>query len=55
MTSDLRNQIRMHIYEVVQLTYFMNGAISYSEMMEMSLAEKQIVSDFIKQLMESKK
>ncbi len=31
------------------MTYFMRGSLSYTEMMHMSYAERQMVSDFLEE------
>ncbi len=52
MFTDLRADINNLISNVIQLVYFMRGSIQYSEMMNMSHAERQIVSEFISERLE---
>lgn len=40
------------IKSVIQLTYFMRGSIQYKDMLNMSLVERQEVSDFIEKRLE---
>lgn len=52
------NQERTRILKsIVQLVYFMRGSIQYRDMLDMSLVERETVSDFIEKRLdaESKK
>ncbi len=41
------------IRSVVQLVYFMRGAIQYKDMMNMSLVEREAVSSFIEERLDA--
>lgn len=47
MFSRLQQEGRGLVKEVVQLVYFMRGAVSYEEMMYRTPAERQEMADFI--------
>jgi len=55
MFNRLRGEGRALIKDVVSLTYFMRGAISYTEMMNMSFAERDLVHEFIDERLETEK
>lgn len=48
----LENDRRNIIEGLIQLTYFMRGAIQYDDMKNMTYVERQLVSDFINQRLE---
>lgn len=48
MESDRKKLIK----GVIQLVYFMRGAIQYQEMMQMSYIEREMVGDFIEKRLE---
>lgn len=45
--TSLRAEARGIISDVIQLSWYMRGAIQYKDMMEMSHAERQLVREFI--------
>lgn len=47
------DQTRQLIKEAFELIYHMKGSISYNEIMEMTMLEKQIMSEFIQKEMEN--
>lgn len=55
MFEQLRREARSLVRSVIELIYYMRGAISYTEMMEMSYAEREVVSEFLEQRMEVEK
>lgn len=52
MFDDLREGSRAMIKGVIQLVYFMRGAISYTEMMGLTHGEREMISEFLKQRLE---
>ena len=55
MFNQLQREARNLIHRVVELVYYMRGSISYTEMMEMTYPERQIVSEFLENRMEMEK
>ena len=53
MTVDLGQQVQYLIKEIIQLTYFMRGAISYDAMLDKSFAERQAIASYIDERLES--
>lgn len=47
MFADMQGVRKNLITNIVQLVYFMRGSIQYKDMMDMSLVEREAVSDFI--------
>lgn len=47
MFADLKGQAGKLIENAYELVYFMRGAVSYSEILEMTPGERSIMSDFI--------
>jgi hypothetical protein len=52
MFDELREGSRAMIKGVVQLVYFMRGAITYTEMMGLTHGEREMISEFLKQRLE---
>lgn len=52
MFNAFRKDVRDTLHGVVQLVYFMRGSISYESMMQMTFAERQLVSEFISERLE---
>lgn len=57
MFKNLDREVDSLMHNVIELCYFMRGAISYEEMMMRTPGERQRIGDFIKKRieMESKK
>ncbi len=55
MFASLQRESERLIDSVIQLIYFMRGALSYTEAMNMSFAERTIVTAFIDKRLESEK
>jgi hypothetical protein len=55
MFRQMKRKTRNLIQSVVQLVYFMRGAIQYDNMMHMTPVEREIVEDFIKDRLEQEK
>jgi hypothetical protein len=53
MFGSLRRDIEAIIDEVIQLSYFMRGAISYEELMFRTPGERQRIGRFIEKRLES--
>jgi hypothetical protein len=53
--AELGGQTRQILSEAVELIYFMKGSLSYHEVMEMTLLEKQIVAEFIEKQLNAQK
>lgn len=53
MFSRLQADSRALIKEVIQLVYFMRGAVSYEEMMRRTPGERSAMSEFITERLES--
>jgi hypothetical protein len=52
MFNRLRHESRQIMKGVIELVYFMRGAIQYNDMIMMSQVERDMVSDFIKENLE---
>ena len=48
----LKKESRNIIKEVLQLVYFMRGAVQYHDMLMMTYGERDLISDFIKERLE---
>ena len=55
MFSRLQAESKQIIRGVVELVYFMRGAIQYHDMMLMTYVEREIVKDFIESRLEAQK
>lgn len=53
MFKNLQKEVKDITKGVVELTYFMRGAVSYNEMMEMTPGERDIIKEFIDERLES--
>lgn len=51
----LQHEVKQLVKGIVSMVYFMRGSISYHEMMNMSAGERDIVSDFLDDRLESEK
>jgi hypothetical protein len=52
MFGRMQGDRRRLLEEVIQLVYFMRGAIQYRDMMNMTMVERQAVSEFIEKRLE---
>lgn len=52
MFVGMNNERAKIIKMLVQLVYFMRGSVQYDQMKQMTLVERQAVSDFIEQRIE---
>lgn len=55
MMARLQGEVRTTIKNIVQLVWFMRGAISYHEMLIMTHAEREIVKEWIEEHLETQK
>lgn len=55
MFQRLRKESRDLIKHVIELVYFMRGAIQYESMMEMTPGERDMIAEFIKVRLEDQK
>lgn len=55
MFATLQRESERLIDSVVTLIYFMRGAVSYTEAMHMSFAERSIIESFIEKRLEAEK
>lgn len=57
MFEQMRSDTKRMLKEIIQLVYFMRGAIQYDSMMHMTFAERQLIREFIEKRLddESKK
>lgn len=55
MFNSLQREGRALLDSIISLIYFMRGALSYTEAMNMSFAERQVVSEFIEKRLEQEK
>ena len=55
MFNRMRTEVRAAIMNVIQLVYFMRGAIQYDDMLQRTPAERQLFEEFIEQRLESQK
>ena len=53
MFNQFRNDVNTTIKSIIQLVYFMRGSVSYNDMMNMTHAERTLISDFINDRLES--
>lgn len=57
MFEQMRSDTKRMLKEIIQLVYFMRGAIQYDSMMHMTFAERRLIREFIEKRLddESKK
>ena len=55
MFNRLRGEVRTTIMNVIQLVYFMRGAIQYDDMLQRTPVERQMFEEFIEARLESQK
>jgi hypothetical protein len=55
MFGSLSRDVQLIVDEVVELCYFMRGAINYEEMMYRSPGERQRISSFIEKRLDTQK
>lgn len=51
--QDYSNEVRGILKSLVQLSYYMRGAIQYDEMFNRTFAERQIFEEFVKDRLET--
>ncbi len=51
--QDYGNEVRGILKSLVQLSYYMRGAIQYDEMFNRTFAERQIFEEFVKDRLET--
>lgn len=47
-----QRDVRNLLSHIIELTYFYRGSIQYNEMLHVSYAERQLMSEFIKKRMD---
>ncbi len=55
MMSRLQGDVQTVVDNIIELSYFMRGAISYEEMMLRTPGERQRISKFVEKRLESQK
>jgi len=55
MFEQLEGEGRALLQQVIELVYFMRGAISYDQMLERTFAERQMISEFVTHRLEAEK
>jgi hypothetical protein len=55
MFHRMRDETRGLLKEVVSLVYFMRGSIQYTDMMLMTPAERELISEFIKERLDQER
>jgi len=55
MFNRMRAEVRTTIMNVIQLVYFMRGAIQYDDMLQRTPVERQMFEEFIEARLESQK
>ncbi len=55
MFAALRRESERLIHSILTLIYFMRGSLSYSEAMNMSFAERELVAKFIEKRLDVEK
>jgi len=55
MFTRLTKEVRIIIRNVVQLVYYMRGAIQYDDMLQRTPAEREIFEEFIAERFEAQK
>lgn len=53
MFNRMERECKNLIKSIIQLVYFMRGSVSYSEMMNMSPFERQLINEFIETRLET--
>ena len=53
--KDMENQCKNIKHECLKITWYMRGGVTYHEALDMSLQERQIVADIVKENMETTK
>lgn len=52
MFTQMSAERKRILQDIVQLVYFMRGAVQYKDMYEMTLVEREAVGDFIRSRLE---
>ena len=55
MFSNLQRESRRLLDNIISLIYFMRGAVSYTEAMNMSYAERDVLNSFLERRFEAEK
>ena len=55
MFAKMSSERQQILDSIIQLVYFMRGAIQYTDMLHMSLVERQSVNRFIEKRLEAEK
>jgi len=55
MFDFMRGEVRSLIKHIINITYFMRGAIQYEEMMRRTPAERQLFEEFISERLDVEK
>ncbi len=55
MFGNLKRDVQLIVDNVVELSYFMRGAVGYEEMMKRTPGERQRMAKFIEKRLESQK
>ena len=55
MFERMRGEVRILITNIIQLVYFMRGAIQYDDMLQRTPAERQLFEEFIEKRLEAQK
>ena len=55
MFGNLKRDVELIVDNVVELSYFMRGAVGYEEMMKRTPGERQRMAKFIEKRLESQK
>lgn len=55
MIQNLQEEAKGIITSIVELVYFMRGAVSYEEMMKRTPAERQLIDEFLAKRLDSQK
>lgn len=53
MWARLEGEVKTLINELIELVYFMRGAISYDDMLHRTYVERQLVSEFLNTRLEA--
>ncbi len=55
MFDRLRTETRAIVNSIIELVYFMRGAIGYEEMMRRTPGERQLINEFLSKRIENEK
>lgn len=55
MVKRMQSEAKSVLKDALKLTYFMRGAVSYDEIMTMTMTEKEVVAEIVEERLEAEK